>query len=1546
MSRSILGHISRRGVHAVLGVFLVGILLFVALTRTQVGRDRVARELERLFEAQTGARLSIDQLTGNLSQDLFAAGVEARTPSGALIFHIDSVVVRPRWSALLRKEFSIHEISLFKPTVDLSLLRDSLGSAVVVPEADSLRESAEATAPNAWDGGWRFKNASLRIQDGYITNAPGLNVEENSTIEALVLHSLLSADEEGSQLDILDLQARIPSSDLDIRSASAQLVVDARLWSLNQMHIQTSRSNWHLRGSLAAPSEETAWYERSFQLEIEPSDVNFDEVRSLVPSLPLHDSGRFSAYLSGPISELTVPWIRLEHGRSSLALEGTALGYPGTMDLEVSVSDVRLFPEDIRKLLPERRVVRNVQAIISDLQVYANGTVTPIRNPDGSMTSMILDTRSTFDLSSNAGLISGTLSLKGSPGDTLRHEVSVRLEEVDAYPWTQKARWHTSANGYLSASGALWNSNQFETAINARLSPVSMDRRRADSLHADLIVQPDLVSGNLTLFSGSGFLDNRFSLQREEDGTPLLTNRSEAAELDIGPLLGSANVSSRINAVVQGSSHLRWDRGFRANIEALVDTSALMLEGVSTDVPPHSVTMVVSPPSPGRPVLDLASNIGDLRIESPVAVPTLVSLSRVWLTAFKAAWDEERRKQLRETSGDALDPEVTLDALLAADAARARFPTGIPSAQAQIQARLYSGTMLSSLLPRLPDMEGAADLFLDLDWTADSLHAAVSGASEAFRYGGAMLRTSSLKGYASTVRGQSVLSTLASELSLTADTVSMGGASLAGNLLSLSAAQGSGRISASSGGTQRLDSLHLQAEWQRLEDRNQLRWSDLEIDTGDGSWLLEKPATIGLYGDALTLDDLRIYYLRDGEQTGQSVSAAGIFSGSAADSLQVGFEDLELLPLSNFLEWRRSLGGLVNANLILAGGYEQPRISGALSVDTLSLDYHILGNARLQSSYVASRPDLAVDLQLDPISPDPRAVLFGTASPASVRQNQLSVGGTLRLPGSRTDRDGSLDLEAVVDQADVFWLTYLFPEVVGSVGGYLSGEGRITGSFAYPVFDARLGIVDGRFTVPYTKMAYGASGSLRLDREAIHFEPLRLTDGTGGYLDVDGRLLFNEYTSFTFDMQGALDEFQIMNVAESDELPFYGFLWASGDVALTGPLFNSRLVSTNGRTTSGSKLFSPIVEDTRDTDQAFVVFEETPGVIPDFRQLESRSSILQKRPTSERQFLDGLNLDLNIDAPAGSIVHLVIDPLLGDVINAVSTGTIQLVLENDEFQVFGRLDVTSGDYQFTAGELFIKTFLINPGGFIEWSGDPINAALSIPASYRTRASRAGLPGAEGERPGVIPLIVDLEIGGTVESPDVELTLSIDRSNQNVIGEYQALEALLNQPDRATEYATSVLILNSFQLTTESITTDSGGQLAFNSVSQLVTAQLNRFLESALPNVDVSLGLQGESAQDLDVTYGVALRLLNERLIIRGEGVYQGARSTESVRTSDGLQGEFVVEIRIGPHVSAEIFFRRESDILESTQLTNTAGVGLSYQTEFESWRSIFCQKQP
>ena len=207
--------------------------------------------------------------------------------------------------------------------------------------------------------------------------------------------------------------------------------------------------------------------------------------------------------------------------------------------------------------------------------------------------------------------------------------------------------------------------------------------------------------------------------------------------------------------------------------------------------------------------------------------------------------------------------------------------------------------------------------------------------------------------------------------------------------------------------------------------------------------------------------------------------------------------------------------------------------------------------------------------------------------------------------------------------------------------------------------------------------------------------------------------------------------------------------------------------------------------------------------------------------------------------------------------------------------------------------------------------------------------------------GLIPLIVSLQITGTVDAPEVTLGLLIDRSNQT-LGEYQAVEAALNAPGRASEYATSVLLTNSFMLTTDNVSSSTGSQLAFNSVSQLVSTQLNRFINEALPNVDITFGLQGENAQDLDVTYGVALRLMDEKLIIRGQGLYQGSSSSNDASSRyEGIQGEFIVEIKLSSNVSVEAFFRREGDIFNSGGLTDTSGAGVSYQTEFSSWRMFW-----
>ena len=395
--------------------------------------------------------------------------------------------------------------------------------------------------------------------------------------------------------------------------------------------------------------------------------------------------------------------------------------------------------------------------------------------------------------------------------------------------------------------------------------------------------------------------------------------------------------------------------------------------------------------------------------------------------------------------------------------------------------------------------------------------------------------------------------------------------------------------------------------------------------------------------------------------------------------------------------------------------------------------------------------------------------------------------------------------------------------------------------------------------------------------------------------------------------------------------------------SLTGPLDNVFLHATDAQTTPDSEIFIPVTATGPASDAGFLVFADSLGNVP---QAEARRSVIGERPEGERAFLDGLEMSLNVYAPPGSTVHLVFDPRIGDVINAVGSAQLQLAIREGEFQTFGTFDVERGDYLFTAGDVFTRRFELEGGGTLQWDGDPIDARLALPATYRTRASLAGLdlPGVDPRQR--VPILITMDVSGRVTSPLVTLALALDETNRTVPGA-EALRRQLNQSDRQAEYATSVLLTNSFLLAPSEnplALREAADELLFTSLSQLVSSRLNLFLNDALgsENVDVLFGVQqGADLQDFDLTYGVALRLLDERLIIRGEGIYQ---RLDERPVSEELQGEVAVEVRLSPSVSLEVFYRREGDLLLGSGLSATPygayGAGVNYETQFPNWRAL------
>jgi len=1519
------------------GVLFVGIILFFAITRTQVGRDQTARQIEASFDARFSGTLQIERLTGNLARTLYASGLSVRDAQGREVVRVDSLVVSPRWTGLLRKEFSVRD--LMASGIHVQLYNDTETGTSSLESTFVVADTSAHEAPG--DGAWSMRDATLSVENVQVDAESG----ENAWMNWVYAHPLSSAHAEllvswradRRQLDVLSFGALFARQNLAVSEGRSQLLFNDDEIRLTEFTADVGSSTIGLVGSIDRRVATVAALDRRFMLEVQPSLVDLDELQAFLPDLPVQGPVTVAAMVQGPVSDMTVSWLRLERPGVQAELSGRIQGLPSSAQFEFSLDGAPLRLQDARAFLRDPAVLAPLLMNELSLATYFRGSVGNIRSArDGSWSDV--QVAGTVDAFSGAQSMSFSFDMNALDPDSSSHLFQARAQHVDFGSWTGNRTLTTDVTGTLSLSGSGLRVDTATSDISWDVVQPRVNGRSADRIHGSARwVQGD-VRADVSIEQGNGSIQSRISgpILRPDGAVSIETRLTEA---DLIPLLGADGMASRLNMLVSGTVSNRWNERFETELDISADSSWFRVGEYSGLLPPGKMRAAVQPPGTDAPEASFSSPSLDLEFESTAAIPELVDVGNAWWVGILQAWHSETNKWLYRSLVD--DPDAFLE--LSNEVALAVANAG--NVQSDIAARIEirDAEWLNFLRPRqFPSVLSAS-----ASWTAFLDAERVSGTGvirevSFMREGNAVYNGEADVTFSADRNGP-VSRRLVSDLDLRADSVHLGGVTIHRPQSDIRTRNGRAESRTLTEGIGRTDSLEVSTSFRLLDGWNELEVSVARLQVGPSEWRLEAPAVLDLFADATRLSPIELRHHRSDGASTQAIRAGGILSASPKDSLQVGARDIVIADLSEFLGIRKRIGGMLNGDLTLTGGYRQPQVSGRVRMERASIERHIVGDLTLDSRFVTGSPDVAIDLRIDPLQVD-SAQIAGRSEAGIVVDNELRFTGMVRLPGSDPQDQGRLDLDVALERVDMFFFEYIFNEALSGVTGHAEGDGHISGTFRQPVFSTSAAILDGQFTIPSTRISYVLNGDVTIDREAIHINNGRISDGSGGSGTISGRLNFNNYREFTLDLAGTTDNLQIIGTDTAGRMPFYGYIWASGSFTLAGPLYDALLRSTDAVTRPDSRIFIPIEEELSETDESFIVFEDSVGFIPDFRQLATRSFLLARRPTAERQFLDALNMDLNIEAPAGSVVSLVIDPLLGDVISAVSAGNIQLVRQNGEFFTYGQLEVSSGNYLFTAGEVFQRKFFLESGGTMTWGGDPLNAELDLDASYRTRASLAGLPGVVNSQ-GLVPMIVQLHITGTVTSPAVDLGLVIDRSNQNVLGDYQALEAQLNQPDRATEYATSVLLTNSFRLTTENITTDSGGQLAFNSVSQLVSAQLNRFLNAALPNVEFSFGLLGENTQDLDVTYGVAWRMLDERLIIRGEGVYQGAGATDNVRANDGLQGEFVVEVRLSPRVSMEVFFRREGDILQGTELTNTGGLGLSYQTDFTRWRHIFSSRR-
>ncbi len=1468
-----------------------GVVFFFILTRTEVGRDLLRQQLEAAFRATVNGQLHIGRLEGNVVHGLYARDVQLRDAAGRLVLTIDSVALRPSWRLLLERTLAFRSLELYNPLLLLHYDKGTWNLATLWRRPDQPGPTST----------WSFAVARLRVVGGAIqtrrTGDPPPIVAQQilqdfteAKLDSLTLWASVDLRPGQQLVDLWQLSAHLTTPVNLPLHAAGQVIHQASRWQFSRLALRVGTSWLAAGGEIQLDPKRTPWLD----LTVDPSHLDPKSLRLLLPRFALLRAVDLTGRLRGPLNALQLDPLSLASGASLLRIEGTVQGLPDSLAFTATFSSTSLRLADIAALWPKQVVPASAnQRSRLTLKAELRGALAQLQ----PVAIRYLEGR--IRLSGLPGVLSGSLQLaRPSPGSELFYRARGRLERVNLQSvWTQSPL-ATPLDGRFELQG----SGRENLTLHAHLLPTPFGGQGPDSLRMTLKQQNQQLWATLALPQASGKLTATASWSTASDDAHF-SLQALAQRFDLGPYLAPDTLHTALNATLSLQATGFASEALQLQATLRVDSSQAERSGYRHMLPPVTMALTWNAEA-HRHQVQLQGDLLEASVNGLLPPQSLWHLMQRWGQAITIALAEQFDKPLYRPPR--VQPIASLPSYMGPEmAAQGRFRLRKPE---WFQV-LLGWPVLQTDLQGLFQMRAGADtLVLNLEVQADSL-----------RLGA--LRQRRLHGQFQLATGFPVTQRLTAMLEVQSAQVTYGRQTLRNVRLVGYLQPDGGQLSLSSRPDTVKATLRFTATLDLLERFNRLTVQEVFWQVRDYQWQLEQPAQIDLYADAVLLHRLNLIGRSDAQ--GGRISLQGLLSALPSDTAYVVLQGISLdglLEATYEVPW---LGGQLNGALSFTGVLGAPQLAGYLRVDQLRLKEHLLGTLSLVSYYMPGSPLVALDAQLMP----------NTTLPAA---NQLRLRGTLQLPSATSA--GALNLRLETAHAEAFFFEYIFPDLIANVQGYFSGSGRITGTFRRPIFEAAMQLHAGAFDIPQFNLHYTVEGPVRVDREGIILENVQLRDPTGGRAQVQGRINFNEYRFFSFGLTARLSGLQVMNVTYARTLPFYGRIWGNGTFTLNGPLYSALLATADGEVLSQSEIYIPLAETGVESDEAFIIFADPTGQLP--KRPQRRPNLLASRPPEERSFLDGLDLDVNLLAPQGTMVRLVIDPLLGDVINARSSGRLQIIRQQGEFQTFGQLNVAGGDYLFTAGEVFMRRFLLD-SGTITWDGDPINARLDLAAAYRTRASRAGLPGTLGQGGGLIPLVVQMRITGRVKTPQVNLRLAIDRATNEPLAGYEGIETLLNQPERAAEYATSVLLTNSFLLTTEQTNpealTSSGNQLAFNSLSQLVASQLNRYLSQMLPNVDVLLGVQGESAQRLDVTYGVALRLLNERLVIRGQGVYRG----ESTNSPQNLLGEFAIEMRLTPNVSVQVFYRREDDVLNDYTLTNTAGAGLLYQTDFPTWRHLW-----
>ncbi len=666
----------------------------------------------------------------------------------------------------------------------------------------------------------------------------------------------------------------------------------------------------------------------------------------------------------------------------------------------------------------------------------------------------------------------------------------------------------------------------------------------------------------------------------------------------------------------------------------------------------------------------------------------------------------------------------------------------------------------------------------------------------------------------------------------------------------------------------------------------------------------------------------------------QLLRLVSLITEQQEEALEVDFENFSLVTISRMLEEedQELVRGVLNGNLQVLQR-ENFGYAAALEIADFAFMGDIVGNLDIQSK--SEGPErFDVNIGLD-----------GNG-------NDLLVKGTYFTE----DVENAFDINIDINRIDLARFEGFTGGALTRLKGDLTGALTLRGNVDDPKLRGNIEFQETAFNLEFLDSYFTiAKERIKFDDKGIHFDKFRIKDERENPATIAGSVLTKDYQDYEFKLDITTRNFRglntVMDLNDPEQL-YYGKVIFDSDIRVRGDL-NLPDVRLDLKLRDGTDLTLVVPQS-----QAALVERE--GVVEFYNPYDSvQNSILDVDVTEPRDTmraeLTGINLNAVLQVDERAKFKIFIDPSGGD--SLVFRGNADANLSIDpagNMNLSGRFEIAEGNYRLSFYNFVRKSFDIAKGSTITWSGDPMDAVLDIRAIYRARTAPNTLfLGGQAEDPQLrqlLPFLVYLNMQGELLNPDISFGLDMPVEVRGVAGGtvYNRIAQLQDDEAERNKQVFGLLVLNSF--IAEDPLAGGGGNAvnaaARNTVSNILSNQLNRLSDQYIQGVDLNVGVQ--SYEDgstptgrTELQLGLSTQFLNDRLTVQvGSNIDLEGERRRAQGGSD-IAGDVSVRYKLTEDGRYQLdgFRRHDFGVLEGEVIKT--GLGLIFTREYNQFRNLF-----